>query len=66
MRADGWGQSFTALCGGALALNLLLVVGLLALLAINGLGFFWQLWDAEQLTWHDRLSGTCLRHYPKT
>jgi uncharacterized RDD family membrane protein YckC len=31
-----------------------------------GLGFFWQLWDAEQLTWHDRLSGTRLRHYPKT
>ena len=30
-----------------------------------GLGFFWQLWDKEQLTWHDRLSGTRLRHYPK-
>jgi uncharacterized RDD family membrane protein YckC len=30
-----------------------------------GLGFFWQLWDKERLTWHDRLSGTRLRHYPK-
>ena len=30
-----------------------------------GLGFFWQLWDKEQLTWHDRLSGTRLVHYPK-
>jgi len=30
-----------------------------------GLGFFWQLWDKEKLTWHDRLSGTRLRHYPK-
>jgi uncharacterized RDD family membrane protein YckC len=30
-----------------------------------GLGFFWQLWDADRLTWHDRLSGTRLRHYPK-
>lgn len=30
-----------------------------------GLGFFWQLWDKERLTWHDRLSGTQLRHYPK-
>ncbi|MDH3351948.1 MAG: RDD family protein [Gammaproteobacteria bacterium] len=30
-----------------------------------GLGFFWQLWDKEQLTWHDRLSGTRLRYYPK-
>ena len=30
-----------------------------------GLGFFWQLWDKDELTWHDRLSGTRLRHYPK-
>lgn len=31
-----------------------------------GLGFLWQLRDPEQLTWHDRLSGTRLRYYPKT
>jgi uncharacterized RDD family membrane protein YckC len=31
-----------------------------------GLGFWWQLWDADRLTWHDRISGTRLRHYPKT
>lgn len=30
-----------------------------------GLGFFWQLWDAEHLTWHDRLSKTQLVYYPK-
>ena len=30
-----------------------------------GLGFLWQLWDKDKLTWHDRLSGTRLRHYPK-
>ena len=30
-----------------------------------GLGFFWQLWDAEHLTWHDRLSKTRLVYYPK-
>lgn len=30
-----------------------------------GLGFLWQLWDKDQLTWHDRLSGTRLRYYPK-
>lgn len=30
-----------------------------------GLGFWWQLWDKDGLTWHDRLSGTCLRHYPR-
>lgn len=30
-----------------------------------GLGFFWQLWDKDKLTWHDRLSGTRLVYYPK-
>ena len=30
-----------------------------------GLGFWWQIWDREQLTWHDRLSGTRLRYYAK-
>ena len=30
-----------------------------------GLGFLWQLWDKDGLTWHDRLSRTRLRHYPK-
>lgn len=30
-----------------------------------GLGFWWQLWDSERLTWHDRLSGTKLRYYPR-
>jgi len=30
-----------------------------------GLGFLWQLWDKEKLTWHDRISGTRLMHYPK-
>ena len=30
-----------------------------------GLGFLWQLWDRDKLTWHDRVSGTRLVHYPK-
>lgn len=30
-----------------------------------GLGFFWQLWDKDRLTWHDRISGTHLVHYSK-
>jgi uncharacterized RDD family membrane protein YckC len=30
-----------------------------------GLGFFWQLWDSEHLTWHDRLSKTRLVYYPR-
>ena len=29
-----------------------------------GLGFLWQLWDKDGLTWHDRASGTRLRYYP--
>ena len=30
-----------------------------------GLGFLWQLWDKDSLTWHDRISGTRLMYYPK-
>ncbi len=30
-----------------------------------GLGFFWQLWDSENLTWHDRISRTRLVYYPR-
>lgn len=31
-----------------------------------GLGFLWQLWDKDQLTWHDRISKTHIVYYPKT
>ncbi len=31
-----------------------------------GLGFAWQLWDRDGLTWHDRLSRTRLVYYPKS
>ena len=41
-RTDLLGDGLTALCGGALALNLLLVAGLVGLLAADGLGTFWQ------------------------
>ncbi|MGE3498118.1 MAG: phosphate ABC transporter permease PstA [Candidatus Binatia bacterium] len=41
-RTDIMGQSLTWLCGGALALSLLLAGGLLALIAVYGLGYFWQ------------------------
>jgi len=30
-----------------------------------GLGFLWQLWDKDNLTWHDRISKTRIIHYPK-
>ncbi|HUP41718.1 MAG TPA: phosphate ABC transporter permease PstA [Thermoanaerobaculia bacterium] len=41
-RRDLLGRALTWLCGGALAVNLLLVVGILALLGAHGLAFFWQ------------------------
>ncbi|MCJ7590752.1 MAG: RDD family protein [Woeseiaceae bacterium] len=30
-----------------------------------GLGFLWQLWDKDKLTWHDRISKTRIVYYPK-
>ncbi len=55
---DRIGQFFTWLCGGALALNLLLVVGLLLLIGMHGLAYFWQSGVAElQLRGGGRLLG---------
>ncbi len=39
---DFFGMSMTALCGGALALNLAFILGLLALIGWQGGRFFWQ------------------------
>jgi phosphate transport system permease protein len=39
---DFFGMSMTALCGGALALNLLLILGLLLLIGYQGARYFWQ------------------------
>ncbi|MEO8503502.1 MAG: phosphate ABC transporter permease PstA [Acidobacteriota bacterium] len=41
-RRDRLGDSLTALCGGALALSLLLIVAILALIGFQGLRYFWQ------------------------
>ncbi|HEY4588945.1 MAG TPA: hypothetical protein VII86_06945, partial [Thermoanaerobaculia bacterium] len=51
-RAGAVGQALTWLCGGALALNLLLVISILLLLAWNGLSYFWQK-DLIELTLKD-------------
>src|SRR5690606_12885991 len=41
-RSDVLGRSLTWLCGGALALDVLFVVAILALLGFHGLAYFWQ------------------------
>jgi phosphate transport system permease protein len=51
-RSGAVGQALTWLCGGALALNLLLVISILLLLAYNGLSYFWQK-DLVELTLKD-------------
>ncbi len=30
-----------------------------------GLGYFWQLWDDQRQSWHDKFSKTRLMYYPK-
>lgn len=30
-----------------------------------GLGYLWQVWDPQKLTWHDRISKTRLVYYPR-
>lgn len=37
----------------------------LASLLPAGLGFLWQVWDKDRLSWHDRLSGTTIRLLPE-
>lgn len=51
-RSGAVGQALTWLCGGALALNLLLVILIMGLLAYNGLSYFWQK-DLMELTLKD-------------
>jgi phosphate transport system permease protein len=41
-RPDWIGESFTWLCGGALAFNLLMIVAVLLLIGYHGLEYFWQ------------------------
>jgi phosphate transport system permease protein len=51
-RTAAFGQAMTWLCGGALALNLLLMIGMMALLGYHGLAYFWQR-DLHQLRLRD-------------
>ncbi len=49
---------------GVVACSLRFVAALLSWLPA-GLGFWWQLVDRDGLSWHDRLSGTRIRYYPR-
>ena len=46
------GSLFIWLCGGALSVSLLMIGGLLTLILINGMGYFWPK-DLIQLTLND-------------
>ena len=64
---QSWGLQLETMDGGKPTLASASVRFLAALVswAPAGLGFLWQLWDRDSLTWHDRISGTRIVHYPK-
>ena len=64
---QSWGLRLETMSGstpGFSKASLRFLAALLAWLPA-GLGFWWQLWDRDGLCWHDRLSGTRLKHIPK-
>ena len=64
---QSWGLQLEARSGGKPTLAAASIRFFAAILswAPAGLGFLWQLWDPDGLTWHDRISGTRIVHYPK-
>jgi uncharacterized RDD family membrane protein YckC len=64
---QSWGLQLETPAGGKPTLASASVRFFAAILswAPAGLGFLWQLWDKDNLTWHDRISGTRLVYYPK-
>ena len=64
---QSWGLRVETPAGGVPGLGRLTIRFVVAILSWLpfGLGFFWQLWDKDRLTWHDRLSDTRLVHYPR-
>jgi uncharacterized RDD family membrane protein YckC len=64
---QSWGLQLETRDGkipSAAAASLRFFAALLSLLPL-GLGFLWQIWDRENLTWHDRISKTRLVYYPR-
>lgn len=64
---QSWGLQLETRTGGVPSVATASLRFFAALLswATLGLGFLWQLWDSEALTWHDRISKTRLVYYPK-
>jgi uncharacterized RDD family membrane protein YckC len=65
---QSWGLQLETMDGGRPTLASASVRFIAAIIAWvpGGLGFLWQLWDKDKLTWHDRISGTRLVYYPKS
>ena len=64
---QSWGLQLECMDGGrpGLAQASIRFVAAVVSWVPAGLGYWWQLWDKEKLTWHDRISGTRIRHYPR-
>lgn len=64
---QSWGLQLESRSGGkpTFAANCVRFFAAILSWAPAGLGFLWQLWDADKLTWHDRISGTHIVYYPK-
>ena len=64
---QSWGLHIETTGGGRPSIGQCTIRYLIALLSWVpfGLGYWWQLFDRESLTWHDRLSGTRLLYTPK-
>lgn len=64
---QSWGLQLQTKQGGIPSLGACAIRFFAAVLSwiTFGLGFVWQLWDVDKLTWHDRLSGTRVVHYPR-
>lgn len=65
---QSWGLRIESAGGGKPDLRQSSLRFLLAILSWLplGLGYWWQLVDRQGLSWHDRGSGTVIRHYPRS
>ena len=64
---QSWGLQLETADGGTpsvAAASLRFFATIISLVPL-GLGFLWQLWDRENLTWHDRISRTRIVYYPR-